>query len=81
MKKYIKEYREMRPDEKYRTKNALIAVAVLVVTSLVLAPMFVYTLNHDIRGNWPFAIQTFAIALGGLLVAAFFTMRYLRGKR
>ena len=81
MKKYIKAYREMWPDEKYRTKNALIAIAVLVVTAMILAPMAFYTLNHDIRGNWPFAIQALAIGLGGSLVATFFIARYLRGKR
>lgn len=81
MKKYIKWYRGLWPDEKYRTKNGLIAVAVLALTAAILLPMFVHALTHDVRGKWPFAIQTFAIGLGGCLVGAYFTARMLKGKK
>lgn len=80
MKNPIKWYQSLRPAEKHRNKNRLIALVVLFVTAAITGGMFIHALTTDVSGNWAYAVQACAIGLGGQLIGIVYYVRAKRGK-
>lgn len=77
----IKWYQSLWPVDKHYVKNALIALTVLAITTIVLVVMFILTMTHDRFGDWPFLVEALAVAFGGLAVGVTYYGRALRGKK